>query len=534
MEVTKRFMAFVAFLLLLLFGASARAQSDVRTPDQKVYFPQMDPVLTGMWLGRGDGDGVRFDPQAIACMMRACADIQATVPPAAREQCRGLNDDSCPYRQVRNGNNPLYQLCYAAHQARISQPGYKRLANPPSMTSLTCSVIAAQKESSDESIYTAVNGHSRPNPQATPPPAATGRNKRPRIALKPGEADQLMAELNRASGSLAPPVAGKPPVVRQRRSATASRPPTKPVGSPTTDAPHSGGLPGFRIVSQDDKETVLRVLPGAGYHTVEKSFLAKDHETDSLAVMAYEGNSRAQLFFPYHIKDKKIELYHPRMRWAANDAKRLQPLDAMTRAFIHECDNSGCETRFALQAGETLRIPRKSASPEGVSNTPDRPAAPPHSGTEGSIDGPPASAGALASAAPISTMPVELETIPISPSSSVNVESPGTAADDGVDIPFWAAIWTLGCGIVILAYHRYTKRGCKIPEVDDEAHLVGSAGFAIIAPPSSHIATFEKQTAASAPPAPQPVQPSATLPKTLHGLGPGGWSALPEPSSDSS
>ncbi|MBI5655166.1 hypothetical protein HZC53_05970 [Candidatus Uhrbacteria bacterium] len=512
MEVTKRFMAFAAFLLLLLFGVSARAQSDVRTPDQKIYFRQMDPVLTGMWMGNGGDDGMRYDAEAIACMVRACADIQATVPPEARERCRGLRDENCPYAQTRNGNNHLYQLCYAAHRARITQPGYQRLANPPSMTSLVCSVIAAQGESADESIYTAVNGHPRPRSQAVSLPAPNGRNQRPRTALKPGEAEQLLAELNRTSGSIAPPVAGKTPAVRQRRSATASRPPTKPAGSPDVHSSSYGGLPGFRIVSQDDKETVLRILPGADYYTVEKSFLAKDHQLDSVVVMTYAGNSRVQIFFPYRLTRGKIELYKPRLHLKGDDIKhRLGPMDGATREFISGCGKDVCEIRFALQAGETLRVPRKSVSHEAVSTAKDVPAAPapPDNGTEGAIDRPLVPADATASAMTSATsgpVPVELETTSITPPASVDTQSPETVPEsptaglaedpatpspqpaetdsalpdagvptpppnetvDDVDIPFWAAIWTLGFGVIILGHRWYTKRGRKTPDADDK------------------------------------------------------------------
>jgi len=357
-------MTFVAFMLLLLFGAKANAQSDVRTPEQKIYFPQMDPVLGGMWAGNGDGAGMRYDAEAIACMMRACAIIQASVPQNT-ERCRNSTDPNCRYTEVRDSRNSLYQACYSAHLARVQQPGYTRLANPPAMTSLVCSVIAAQSHSADEAIFTAVNGHPRPKPPARIYAAATP----PRVALDPGEAEVLLAELDGIDG--------------QTRLAPAARPHNVKAGhakraSAATSAPRYGEYPhGFRVVSQDDKETAFLVLPGADYHALEHSSFAETHETNSVKVMAYAGNDRAQVFFPYHLTPGKIELYKPRLRLAGNDVKgRLGPIDADTRAFIRQCDNGSCETRFALQAGEIIRLPRKSASSAISSATPEPPAPP--------------------------------------------------------------------------------------------------------------------------------------------------------------
>ncbi len=413
MQFVKRFMMLIAFLLLLLGGAKANAQSDVRTPDQRVYFPQMDPVLDGMWQGHGNGDGMRYDPQAIACMVRACATIQSTLPRDTHGRCADLHDDTCPYREVRNGNNGLYQACYAAHLARIKQPGYTRLANPPSMTSLVCSVIAAQGQSYDDAVYTAVNGHPRPVSQ---PRMILASAVPARSSLRPGEAEELLAELDSLNGNTRHALAARAAKVK------------KPVASSPVATSYGEYPRGFRMIAQDENETTFRVLEGADYHDLENSPFAETHETNSVKVMSYKGNDHAQTFFPYHFKDGKIELYHPRMHLAANDKSRLEPMDEDTLKFVHECDDGSCETRFALQAGETIRLPRKAAAtPDAVSKTKPAPTKnPKHAEAEAGTD------SAAPAAAPSTTAEATAQPdASLSPDVSLAYE-PGTAPSASV------------------------------------------------------------------------------------------------------
>lgn len=428
MEFARRFMMSVAFLLLLLLGASANAQSDVRTPDQKVYFPQMDPVLIGMWEGHDDREGMRYDPQAIACMMRACAAIQATIPRTA-ERCQDSTDPNCLYTEVRDSRSSLYKSCYSAHLARVEQPGYTRLANPPALTSLVCSVIAAQQLSTNERIYTATNGHPRQRTQQRPPTAKTKRSP-----LRAGEANELLAELNSiAAATPLTPDEFKNTYAVQRKTYPAS----------ANETTYGGQLPGFRIISQDDKEAVLLVLPGGDYYAVQRSFLAKDYETDSVAVMAYAGNNRAQIFFPYLLTPGKIELYKPRLRLKGDDVKgRLGPIDADTREFVRRCADGSCEARFALQAGETLRLPRKSTTPSANPSAPVEEKPPTAKGQTAANEPPPAAstppdmeldevplpaASAAASVATIASVPPE-EPMPPAAATTVPDTSKGVPA----------------------------------------------------------------------------------------------------------
>jgi len=343
MDQLRRFFVLIIAILALFAADRAQAQSDVRTPDQKIIFPQMDPVLVGMWDGHGGQEGMRFDPQAIACMVGACSSLRSAFP----------ND----IQRWRDSRAQVFQGCYAAHLQRARQAGYSRMKDPPPLTSLVCSVIESQRQSRIDAVYAAVNGHPRPAP--TPHAAiATTTNGPTRIRLDPAESQRLVAELmglagnRKAGGGI-------------RGGAKAKQPSS--YSAPDHGQGKRGGLSGFEILSINEHEAVLRILPGASYYTVERSFLANDFETDSLTVMTYRrdglagsGNDRAQIFFPFHLKNGKIELYRPRLQLKPNDIKgRLGSIDAATSAFMKGCRDGSCESRFALQAGEILRLPRK-------------------------------------------------------------------------------------------------------------------------------------------------------------------------------
>ncbi|MFA5185643.1 MAG: hypothetical protein WC551_04090 [Patescibacteria group bacterium] len=524
MDLLKRFMMLVVVVLTMLHAARANAQSDVRTADQKIYFPQMDPVLTGMWEGHGGLEGMKYDPQAIACMAQACAAIQATVP-RNPDRCNGNQDQNCRFQEVRDGNNSRYQSCHAAHLARTRQPGYARMANPPQLTSLVCSAIGALRNSSDDAIYAAVNGHARPQPAAYQPPTA----KAPaRQRLQPGESDMLMAQLRGLT-------ADSKPVTRSRpRTAQVSRPQVvQPVASPVA---YSGGISGFELLKVTDREAVLRILPGASFYTLQRSFLARDFVTESIPVMTYKrdgqigtGNDRAQIFFPFIIRKGKIELYQPRMQLKANDYNgRLGSINAETLAFMDSCKDGGCEARFALQAGEIIRLPRKSLSNDAVSsndNAPPVTAQPDKAPEKPDMELPEPASSAMSSiaaipSAPTTTEPEMVSATPSStgsaiPSASSSVVEPKAErpkddrpAANRPDIPFWIVILTLVCGLAFCAYRLHGIWMRNAPNLTVNANSIN--------PPSIQVTGRQKapETTGSGPAASAGIKPvvSTTIP----------------------
>jgi hypothetical protein len=333
---TRRFLFFI-LAILTLCPQLAYGQSDTRSPERKTIDATMDPVLEGMWEGHGDGDGMRYDAQAIACMTRVCRAVREALP-----QTRG---------EWRNSRH--FQACYDAHLSRIKNPNFQRLANPPAITSLGCGMIQAQARSDDDAVYEAVNGRPRPRPTVelnqVPSPAS------PRPTLSRAESDNLLAQLDQIS--------------KERRAND----------NPYTDAPkpaYRGFGPGglgdnLVLLYADSREAAIYVRPGGQFYTIRASYLAKKYETDWETVYVYASNENQDMFGAC-FQASGVSLDQDRMRVSPRDVTKLQ--GPVNQTFMAQCQGKGGEFRFALQAGQIIKIPAKGRTRTGASTSGSPPA----------------------------------------------------------------------------------------------------------------------------------------------------------------
>lgn len=324
------------FVVVLLSGRSM-AQSNVLSPDQQSVFNQMDAVLESNWEGHGDGDGMKFDPKAIACMVNKCSI---------------LHSKSNSLSQLRDAQN--FKPCYDAHMARV-QSGYTRLANPPSIIVLGCNLIAAQAKSKDDRVFTAVNGRSRVQLTAKP------RIKRRVANVSIEERAYLLAQVNSPMADDnpykddAPKAAPKPIPARPKLAIKPTVTPTVPKTDATLVTTKRYGDLGENLVlvSESATEAVIYVRPGGQFYTVRSSYLAEKYDTDWKAVYTYAGNQYAD-FIGSCWKGNKVALDADRMQAKSYDKAKLDgPVD---EAFMKACDG---EFNFALQAGRTIKLPIK-------------------------------------------------------------------------------------------------------------------------------------------------------------------------------
>ncbi|MHB8830926.1 MAG: hypothetical protein ACYC44_02340 [Patescibacteria group bacterium] len=368
----------ITLLMVILLSGRSMAQSNVLSPDQRSVFAQMDPSLLGFWEGHGDGDGMKFDPQAIACMVNKCTILSSK------------HSTSIQLRDARN-----FQTCYDAHLARIRQPGYRRLVDPPPIYTLGCNVIAAQANSKDDRVFAAVNGRPRVQPATAKP-----RVKSRRVRLSPEEEAFLLAQMTRplvdpSAASASYPANSAPPAPKAQPPRASSMPddnpykddapkaaPAKPAApkvarvddNPYKDdtakltakpiAPKADATPvttrrygdlgeNLVLVSANDTEAVIYVKPGGQFYTIRASYLAEKYEVDWKAVYTYAGNQYAD-FIGSCWDGNKVMLDADRMRARSYDRYKLMgPVDP---DFMNACDG---EFNFALQAGRTIALPIK-------------------------------------------------------------------------------------------------------------------------------------------------------------------------------
>jgi len=370
------------FVVVLLSGRSM-AQSNVLSPDQQSVFSQMDAVLEGNWEGHGDGDGMKFDPKAIACMVNKCAILRS---------------QNSTHAQLRDAQN--FQTCYAAHMARV-RSGYTRLANPPPIFSLGCNVIAAQAKSKDDRVFTAVNGRPRVQPTTAKP-----RAKSRRVRVSREEEAFLLAQMSRpladSSASAAPSSSANsvPPAPKAQPPRVSSMPDdnpykddapkaapkpipqpklaTKPTVAPTapkadtTPVKRYGGLgENLVLVNANNTGAEIYVRPGGQFYTVRSSYLAEKYEVDWKAVYTSDANQYAD-FIGSCWHGNRVALDADRMRARSyNKDKLMGPVDP---DFMNACDG---EFNFALQAGRTIVLPAKKIAivPVAPSKEPDQPPA---------------------------------------------------------------------------------------------------------------------------------------------------------------
>ncbi|MDD5726523.1 MAG: hypothetical protein PHC53_03920, partial [Patescibacteria group bacterium] len=377
----------ITLLVVVLLSGRSMAQSNVLSPDQRSVFAQMDPSLLGFWEGHGDGDGMKFDPKAIACMVNKCSILHSA---------------HSTLSQLRDARN--FQTCYAAHMARV-RSGYTRLANPPPIYTLGCNVIAAQANSKDDRVFAAVNGRPRVQPATAKPRAI--KHRVANVSIE--ERAFLLAQMTRpladpsSSASASSPASSAPPAPKAQPPRVSSMPDdnpykddapkaapkpitqpklaTKPTVAPTApqvarvdDNPYKGAPElgeNLVLVSASPVRAVIYVKPGGQFYTVRSSFLAKKYEVDWKAVYTYEGNQYAD-FIGSCWHGNKVALDADRMKARSYDkAKLMGPVDP---DFMNACDG---EFNFALQAGRTIVLPIKGIATvqAAPSKEPDQPPA---------------------------------------------------------------------------------------------------------------------------------------------------------------
>jgi hypothetical protein len=362
----QRFIAVLVTLLVALLAPRAYAQSNVLTQEQQAVFAQMDTSLQGYWEGHGDGDGMKFDPQAIACMVNKCSQI--------RQQ---YAQDP---KQLRDSAN--FGSCYDAHMARIRRPGYVRLTNPPPIYVLGCNLIAAQAKSADDRVYAAVNGHQRNQPAPVIVRVA-------RRGIVPTDAERafLYAQMGKApaassSGRLVDdnPYKDSPPAAKPRAQQSKPNPVRKPVSVAANDNPYldtpapvasrpskaraSGGSSVVKLygdlgdklvlLTADETQATIYVKPGGQFYTVRASYLAEKYDTEWKS--AYLANEFGDTFGACW-NGNKVTLDPERMQAKSYDKAKLR--GPVGTKFLEDCEG---EFNFALQAGQVITLTAKSVA----------------------------------------------------------------------------------------------------------------------------------------------------------------------------
>lgn len=420
------------FVVVLLSGRSM-AQSNVLSPDQQSVFDNMDAVLEGNWEGHGDGDGMKFDPQAIACMVNKCSILRSK---------------SSTLSQLRDARN--FQTCYAAHMAR-ARSGYTRLANPPPITVLGCNLIAAQAKSTDDRVFAAVNGRPRVQPTAKPrikhrvanvsieerayllaqvsrPMADDNpyKDDAPKAAPKPRQAQPKAPSPRAKAWNDNPYMDDSPPKAASKPSPARPKLALKPTVTPTapkaSDNPYMDDESKDKLVliSADDRQAVIYVKPGGQFYAIRSSYLAKKYEVDWKAIYTYAGNQYAD-FIGSCWHGNKVVLDADRMKAKSYDKAKLEgPVDDK---FMKACDG---EFNFALQAGRTITLPIKGGAIAQAAPAKEPARQPVEQPKQAQVDErpPPAPTGRLEAppAAPVSNIEVPLETT-LPPANSVAAAS---------------------------------------------------------------------------------------------------------------
>lgn len=357
----RRFIAVLAALLVAILAPRAYAQSNVLSQEDRALFAQMDASLHGYWEGHGDGDGMKYDPQAIACMVNKCSLLHV-----ARSSVEQLRDSA------------NFGSCYDAHLARIKKSGYTRLTNPPPISVLGCNLIAAQANSTDDRVYEAVNGQPRNRPQ----PPVVVRVARRGIAPTDSERAFLHAQMMKDDNPYKDEKqAPKPSSARSKSNVV--RPPVAIVAKPANDNPYldapapvaakptkaraSGGSSAVKmygdlgdklvLVSADETQAKIYVRPGGQFYTVRASYLAEKYDVDWKNV--FLANQYADTIGACW-SGNKVALDPDRMKAKSYDKAKLEgPVDAK---FLEACEG---EFNFALQAGQTIVLAAKAITPTG-------------------------------------------------------------------------------------------------------------------------------------------------------------------------
>ncbi len=370
----RRFIVVLAALLVaILLSPRALAQSNVLSQDERALYAQMDPALLGYWEGHvGDNDGMKYDPQAIACMVNKCSLVRQRNP-----------QDS---KQLRDSAN--FGSCYDAHLARIKKPGYTRLTNPPPIYVLGCNLIAAQANSVDDRVYAAVNGHSRNRPKSSQVVVRVARR-----GVTPTDAERafLLAQITKtlasASGRLVddnpykdekptpkPRVQSKSNVVRSP-AVLAAKPKVAndntyidtpaPVAAQPAKARASGGSSVVKqygdlgdklvLLSSDGKQAKVYVREGGQFYRIRASFLAEKYDVDWKNV--FLANQYADTIGACW-NGNKVVLDSERMKAKSYDKTKLE--GPVNMQFLEDCKG---EFNFALQAGQTIVLTAKDSSP---------------------------------------------------------------------------------------------------------------------------------------------------------------------------
>lgn len=397
------FVFLIALLAVVSFAKPAVAQSSPVSREQLAVYKIMDATLEGYWEGHaGANDGMKYDPKAISCMVNKCSILNAAKSTVA---------------QLRDARN--FRACYDAHLARVSQPGYTRLANPPSISVLGCDQIAVQANSTDDRVYAAVNGRARfqPSPQIrtnkrfvqptaeerayllaqmTKAPAASSsgglQNANPRADVTPKPVVSAPSKPAKVAKSDSPRLGASAPVV-SRPLLPSSRGPRASGGNPL--AKQHGDL-GDKLVliSQDDDKAMIYVKPGGQFYTIRASYLAEKYDTDWKTV--YGANQYADVIGACWRGDK-VELDQERMSVKAwQHAKLIGPTETK---FMDACDG---EFNFALQAGQTIVLAAKSDAPPKK----EQAETPPLEQATAGTSSPAPLASATASAVPVQDLPL--------------------------------------------------------------------------------------------------------------------------------
>jgi len=156
----------------------------------------------------------------------------------------------------------------------------------------------------------------------------------------------------------------------------------------------ANGGQGEVLMYSNDSEAAIYIRPGGQFYAIRSSFVAKAFETDWETVYTYSGNHFKD-FIGACFEGTRIHLDPERMHVRPWDIAKLNgPVDT---AFMKQCQRDGGEFRFALQAGQVIKLPTKSRSVTPVPAT-----------------GSPAAPKAVASPVPAVTAP-PVPTTPVTP-----------------------------------------------------------------------------------------------------------------------
>jgi len=158
------------------------------------------------------------------------------------------------------------------------------------------------------------------------------------------------------------------------------------------------------------REAAIYIKPGGQFYTIRASYLAKKYETDWVPVFTYDGNEYQDMFGAC-FQGTSVRLDPNRMHVRSWDSAKLT--GPVNQSFMDQCRSEGGEFRFALQAGQIIKIPAKGRTGTGASASGSPPAPKAVAPIVPAVPAPSVTAATPTPTAPAPTAPVVATPAPV-------------------------------------------------------------------------------------------------------------------------